>query len=44
MTAFQIYPESTTIKPGATARFTITFRPLRYQYFFFQHLQYFALK
>ena len=44
LTPFQVYPESTTIKPGATARFQITFRPLKSQQFFFQHLQYFAVK
>lgn len=44
MTAFQIFPESATIKPGANVKFNVSFRPLKSQYFFFQHLQFFALK
>ena len=44
MTAFQIYPESATVKPGASVKFNVTFRPLKSQYFFFQNFQFFALK
>jgi hypothetical protein len=44
MTVFQVFPESQTIKAGATARFYISFRPLKSNYYFFQDLQYFAVK
>lgn len=44
MTVFQVYPESQTLKAGATARFYITFRPLKSNYYFFQDLQFFAVK
>jgi hypothetical protein len=44
MTVFQVYPETQTLKAGATARFYITFRPLKSNYYFFQDLQFFAVK
>mgnify|MGYP003880634599 FL=1 len=39
---FNIYPVSKVIKPYATERFTVTFRPHKNSYYFFQKLQYFA--
>lgn len=44
MTVFQIYPESATLKPNNPVKFNITFRPLKSNSFFFQNLQFFAIK
>jgi hypothetical protein len=44
MTVFQVYPESQTIKAGASARFYVSFRPLKSNYYFFQDLQFFAVR
>lgn len=44
MTVFQVYPENATLKPNVPVKFTITFRPLKSATFYFQHLQYFAIK
>ncbi len=44
MTIFQVYPETQTLKAGATAKFYISFRPLKSNYYFFQDLQFFAIK
>jgi hypothetical protein len=44
MTVFQIYPENATLKPNVPVKFTITFRPLKSANFYFQYLQFFAIK
>ena len=44
MTVFHIYPESATLKPNVPVKFQITFRPLKSGAFFFQNLQFFAVK
>ena len=44
MTVFQIYPESATLKPNVPVKFHLTFRPLKSGSFYFQNLQYFAIK
>lgn len=44
MTVFQIYPESATLKPNVPVKFNVTFRPLKSGAFFYQNLQFFAIK
>ena len=44
MTVFQVYPENATLKPNVPVKFTITFRPLKSATFYYQHLQFFAIK
>jgi hypothetical protein len=44
MTVFQIYPESATLKPNTPTKFNITFRPLKSNSFFFQNIQFYAIK
>ena len=44
MTVFQVYPESATLKPNVPVKFHITFRPLKSGAFFFQNMQFFAIK
>lgn len=44
MSVFQIFPESATLKPNTPVKFNITFRPLKSNSFFFQTLQFFAIK
>lgn len=44
MTVFQIYPESATLKPNVPVKFHINFRPLKGGSFYFQNLQYYAIK
>lgn len=42
MTVFQVFPESAILKPNATAKFSISFRPLKGNNYYFQYLQFFA--
>lgn len=44
MTVFNIYPETALLKPNVTTKFTLTFRPLKYNTYYFQNLQYYAIK
>jgi hypothetical protein len=44
MTVFQVFPESATLKPNVPVKFTITFRPLKSNNYYFQHLQFFATR
>lgn len=44
MSVFQVFPESATLKPNAPTKFNVTFRPLKSNSFFFQTLQFFAIK
>ena len=41
---FTIFPASKVIKPWCTERFSVTFRPHKNSYYFFQKLQYFAIR
>lgn len=41
---FQVFPESAAIKARGTAKFTVTFRPLRSGRYFYQLAQYFAIR
>lgn len=42
MTVFQVFPESAVLKPGVPVRFSVSFRPLRGNCYYFQMLQFFA--
>lgn len=44
MTVFQVYPESAVLKPNVPVRFTVTFRPLKNNNYYFQHLQFYAVR
>jgi len=44
MTVFNVYPETATLKPNVPTKFTITFRPLKSNTYYFQHLQFYAIK
>jgi len=44
MTVFQVFPESAVLKPNVPTRFNISFRPLKNNNYYFQHLQFFASK
>lgn len=44
MTVFQVFPESAVLKPNVPVRFNISFRPLKNNNYYFQHLQFFASK
>lgn len=44
MTVFQVFPESATLKPNTPTKFTVTFRPLKSNSFFYQNLQFFAIR
>jgi len=44
MTVFQVFPESAILKPNTPVRFTITFRPLKANNYYYQHLQFFATR
>ena len=44
MKVFNIFPESATLKPNVPVKFQITFRPLKSNNYYFQYLQYYAIK
>jgi hypothetical protein len=44
MTVFQVYPETAVLKPNVPVKFSITFRPLKSNHYYFQHLQFYAIK
>ena len=44
MTVFQVFPESAVLKPNVPVRFTVTFRPLKGNNYYFQHLQFYAVR
>ena len=44
MTVFNVFPESATLKPNVPVKFQISFRPLKQNQYYFQHLQFFAIK
>jgi len=44
LTVFNIFPQTTTIKPKATQTFNVTFRPTKGASYFFQKLQFFAVR
>jgi hypothetical protein len=39
-----VFPESAVLKPNVPVRFTITFRPLKANNYYFQHLQFYAVR
>lgn len=44
MTVFNIYPETAVLKPNTPTKFQVTFRPLKSNTFYFQNLQFYAIK
>ncbi len=44
MTVFNIYPETAVLKPNVPTKFTVTFRPLKSNTYYFQNLQFYAIK
>lgn len=44
MTVFNIYPETAVLKPNIPTKFTITFRPLKSNTYYFQNVQFYAIK
>lgn len=44
MPVFCVYPETLSIKANSKATFSISFRPTKSCYYFYQYLQYFAIK
>jgi hypothetical protein len=44
MTVFQVFPESAVLKPNTPVKFSITFRPLKANNYYYQYLQFFATR
>lgn len=44
MTVFQVYPENAVLKPNLPVKFQVTFRPLKSNNYYFQHLQFYAIR
>jgi hypothetical protein len=44
MTVFQVYPENAILKPNSPVKFYITFRPLKSNNYYYQHLQFYATR
>lgn len=44
MSVFNVYPEAAVLKPNVPAKFFITFRPLKINNYYYQHLQFYASK
>lgn len=44
MTVFNIHPETAVLKPNVPTKFQVTFRPLKSNTYYFQNLQFYAIK